>query len=419
MILAKLFFTQMPDKIRIAFLCHPYHRGGVTRWMADAAVAAANNRYDVYFVTVNPVKEFHTSGGRETMMSLLFPYRGLVHIVSADVGYEFEFGTEAYRAEVYSALIMQNVPDCPIVVSDDMAAWAAAASIADEYPMVGVLHGDQDYYYSRAQKYHEQLSACVCVSGRVRRNLLEKCPAINERKVHVIPCGINLPRFQPNERSDDITRLIFIGRLSDYEKRAYDLMSICAALHKEGFSFHLDIVGNSEESRIEFSENFRKNGVADFVTFHGWQQAGDIQKLLNSADVLLLTSNSEGMPLVMMEALAAGCGFTGTRVSGIEDYEHDERAADCLSVYTVGDIADAVVKIKQVAAVPVETRQTAARRLAEEAFSMLVCLEKYAKVALSAGAYAIVPQKVGLSPVGKLYSKIRAVARHLKVKVRR
>ncbi len=406
----------MPDKKRIAFLCHPYHRGGVTRWMADAAVAAANSGYEVYFVTVNPVKEFHTSGGRETMVSLLYPYRGLIHILSPDAGYEFEFGTEAYRAGVYSAYIMQNVPDCPIIVSDDMSAWAAAASIADVYPMVGVLHGDQDYYYGRAQKYHEQLSVSVCVSGRVMRNLLEKCPAIDKNKVHVIPCGINLPRLQPNVKSDGVTRLTFIGRLSDYEKRAYDLVSICAALHKDGFSFHLDIVGNSEESRIEFTENFRKNGVEGFVTFHGWQQQDEIQKLLNKADILLLTSNSEGMPLVMMEALASGCGFTGTRVSGIEDYEHDARAADCVSVYTVGDIADAVVKIKRIAAVPIEQRQAAALRLAEDEFSMQVCLERYSKALFSAHTYTITRKEIDLSTGGKLYSRLIAVARSWKVK---
>ncbi len=352
------------------------------------------------------------------MVSLLRPHSGKVRVVSEKVGYEFEFGAEAYRASAYARLITAHVPvGTPIIVSDDMAAWAAAASIADRYPMVGVLHGDQDYYAERAQRFQQQMSVCVCVSGRVRKRSLEKCPAIDQQRVFVIPCGVNLPAYQPHTQQNEVNRLIFIGRLTDYEKRAYDLVSICAALHNEGFPFHLDIVGNSEESKVEYAANFAKNGVGEMVTFHGWQQAPQVQQLLNRSDILLLTSNSEGMPLVMMEALASGCGFTGTRVSGIEDYENDPRATDCVSVYTVGDIADAVAKIQKVAAVPMVQRQQAARQLAEAEFSMQVCLDRYIGALASAKISDIQPHTINFSAVDAIRSRLVALARYLKVKM--
>ena len=190
----------------------------------------------------------------------------------------------------------------------------------------------------------------------------------------IIPCGIELPDFEPSSPDDGILRLIFVGRLTDYEKRAEDLIKICALLHKKGVLFHLDIVGNTTESKTEFTERLKTEGVTKEVSFYGWLSKGEIQQLLKGSDIALLTSNSEGMPLVMMEAFASGCGFTGTRVSGIEDFENDPLAANCISVYSIGDIEDAVNKINKVAAVPKGVRQSAARKLAEAEFSMGVCL---------------------------------------------
>jgi len=137
---------------------------------------------------------------------------------------------------------------------------------------------------------------------------------------------------------------------------------------------------------------------------------------LSESDVLILTSDFEGMPIAMMEALATGCGVAGTRVSGIEDYEHHPLAADCLSVFTVGAIEDAVNKINMVAAVPKERRRWAARKLAESEFSMEVCLGKYLEVI---EAIQVTPISAGgeirLSPLKLLYSNLLSLVRKMKV----
>ena len=53
----------MNAKRQLAFLCHPYHRGGVTRWMVDAAANAASAGHTVWFVTVQPSAEFGLCAG--------------------------------------------------------------------------------------------------------------------------------------------------------------------------------------------------------------------------------------------------------------------------------------------------------------------------------------------------------------------
>ncbi len=407
------------DNKRIAFLCHPYHRGGVTRWMADAAVCAAKMGFEVYFITVKPVKKFISAGNRETMCELIDKNAAGVKLVSGKVNFTFEFGTEAYRSNVYSRLVQKNVPEgTPVIVSDDMAVWSAAGAIADKYPMIGVLHSDDTVYYELGGKYYAQMSLCACVSNRIKKTVMQKYPQMNPQILHTIPCGIILPEFAPTTKKNDLIRLIFIGRITEYQKRAGDLILICALLHRQGIAFHLNIAGNSPGSEKDFAQQFEEAGVGDFVSFHGWLSQQQIQPLLNQSDVMLLPSNFEGMPLVMMEALASGCAFTGTRVSGVEDYENAPGTEDCLSVYTIGDIEDAVSKIRKLAAIPLQTRQLAARKLAEAEFSMQACLDKYFSAIAAMHGIAPVALKVRLSAGDKIKSNALAIARYAKMSLK-
>lgn len=367
----------MPAEPQIAFLCHPYHRGGVTRWMADAAVEAARRGCTVYFVVPRPGKPFVSAGGREPMLQLLAPHSGLIKIISVDVGWEFEFGTHAYRMYVYRQLVLQHVPaGAWLIPSDDKAVWDAAGTLAHQYPMIGVLHGDQDYYYERALDHKDALSLMVCVSNRISRKLAERLNANDRKRTVTIPCGIKLPQILPAVRHAKL-QLAFVGRLTDYEKRAYDLPPICGALARKALPYHLHIAGNSDTSAKEFATQFAQNGGAEHITFHGWVSAGQVEQILHGTDVLLLTSNSEGMPLVMMEALACGSGFVGTRVSGIEDFGEHAEAANCFRIYEIGDVAQAAAAIAELAAVPPEERSASARKMAEQEFSLTVCIDRY------------------------------------------
>ena len=350
------------------------------------------------------------------MYDLLHDNTGGVKLISTKVNFTFEFGTEAFRANVYSQLVSERVPaGTPLIVSDDMAVWAAAAAIADKYPMIGVLHSDDTVYYELAGRYYAQMSVCACVSNRIRNTVIQKNPQMPLQNLHTIPCGIILPVFAPSAKKDDLIRLIFIGRITDYQKRAEDLISICGLMHRQGIAFHLDIAGNSDESEKDFAARFGAAGVGEFVSFHGWRSQQQIQPLLNQADMLLLTSNFEGMPLVMMEALASGCAFTGTRVSGIEDYENIPGGEECLSVYTIGDIEDAVSKIRKSATVPIHTRQLAARKLAEAEFSMQACLDKYFSAISDIQEAAPIARNIRFSTSDKIKSKALALARFIKV----
>lgn len=386
--------------------------------MANAAGVAARNGTEVWFVTVEPARPFFSSGGRESICNLVQEQAAGINLVTEKAGFEFELGTEAYRTSRYVKLISSSVPSgTPIIVSDDMAVWTAAAAVAVRYPMIGVLHGDQDYYADKAARFEKQLAAAVCVSARVKKRLTERCPNLDTSKIHVIPCGIELPTIQRREKPDGKLRLGFVGRLTDYEKRGHDVVAICSELNKRRIDFLLTIVGSSKEAELEYGQKFREAGISDAVSFVGWQPAAEVELILSDTDIVILTSNSEGMPLVMMEALGAGCGFVGTRVSGIEDYEQHPLARNCIRVYTVGDTAEGASQIADLAKVDAEQRAKDARAIAEAEFTMDKCLERYGTalrtVPCSAAAYPIPP----LSAQLQIKSRLRAGLRYVRLKL--
>lgn len=402
---------------RLAFLCHPYHRGGVTRWMADAAMAASAT-HEVYFITVQPTVPFFSAGGRETLLQLIHN-SDRIHRVYQSVGREFEFGTPQYREYIYSKLLSQVPAGTPLILSDDYSVWEAATHHHHTYPIVGVLHADEDHYYHLAVKHQKRVDLLACVSERLRKKTLELAPTFPSGHVPVIPCGIHLPTPHFNTRPVEDIRLVYVGRIANYQKRTADLVKICARLSELGIRYHLNIIGDGKEPRMELEQKTKEAGLEKHISFLGWLSQQQVAAHLANSDVLLLTSNFEGMPIAMMEGLAMGCGFVGTRVSGIEDIEYHKYAPGCLGIFEVGNINEAVQHIQRVAAIPPQQRMLAARALAEAEFTMDVCLGRYyaAISNLPTRQFTATPVK-SIAFADNIRSRCLAMARTLKMKMR-
>ncbi len=365
---------------KIAFLCHPYHRGGVTRWMADAALAYSKNKFEVYFVTVEPTISFFSGEGRETMLQLLRKTPSDIKIITAKAGRDFEFGLPDYVANIYKSLITENIPlGTPIILSDDGIVWQAAAALHKSYPLVGVLHADEPHYYQLAQKYKKEVDIFVCVSERINRVTAQQNPDLDKKRVFTIPCGIELPPPPGVGQANNVLSLVYVGRISEYQKRTGDILKIATQLKTDGINFKLNIIGDGGAYKTALVKSATEAGLDKQIAFKGWLSQAEVHQYLSSSDILLLASDFEGMPIAMMEGLASGCGFVGTRVSGIEDFEHHSLASSCFGTFDVGNIVEAVIKIKEIAAVPLPQRKKAARELAETQFSMEICIDKYKK----------------------------------------
>ena len=320
----------------ILFLSHPYHRGGVTQWMADAFNEWNDNFGNAYFVTVQPKQIFISAPDRpevRTMLSCSYQQ----HLFFASVGRLFELGTLEYKASTYRKIIKKVIyQGTPVIPSDDEACWMAAAACADRNPMVAILHADEELYFQLVEKYKAFVCVFICVSSRILIKLLKRYPQFSNRAI-ALPCGILVDQFTLAPDKAEI--IAWVGRLSRYQKRAQDIIPLFEIVREKWPACRLQVLGHGDYSETIITEAEQLE-LRDSVEITGWVDSAEIRRRLSKTKVFLQTSDFEGTSVAMMEALASGCTVVSTRVSGAEDLESLPEAGDVIYLYSIGNIEE-------------------------------------------------------------------------------
>jgi glycosyltransferase involved in cell wall biosynthesis len=338
--------------------------------MIDAAHEYAERGFKTWFITIRP-SGFISGGERPAMAGLLPEHRNL-NLIAPLKSRTFELGTKKGRSIDYAISVIKNVPaGTPVILSDDTAIWTAGKLISRQYPVIGVLHSDDEVYYALYKEYGKYLSSIVAVSERIRKKAL-KTDQLD--KIRVIPCSLRLPEYKLSRENSQLN-LLWAGRIEERQKRVSDIPRIAKKLLDEKMDFHWTISGHGDDLLLK--EEIYKNGLVDNFTFTGWINREALYGIMDNSDLLVLTSNFEGMSVVVMEAISKGLGVVSTRVSGVEDLEMDDLSEEALALYDIGNIDQAVAGIKKLASIPEAIRIKASRKLAEKYYSIQSCINKY------------------------------------------
>jgi glycosyltransferase involved in cell wall biosynthesis len=155
----------------------------------------------------------------------------------------------------------------------------------------------------------------ICVSEAVRRRLVEDY-GYAESRTRTIYCGIDLGHFRPEAAGPRSTggppRIVCVARLSRV-KRIDILLQALHSLLTSSVPWRCTIVGGGP-LEAELRQLSERLGLSSHVHFAG--QVDDIRSILGSADLLALSSDTEGLPLVIMEAMALGVPCVVTDVGG-------------------------------------------------------------------------------------------------------
>jgi glycosyltransferase involved in cell wall biosynthesis len=208
----------------------------------------------------------------------------------------------------------------------------------------------------------------VCFSESERRLLLTYYPRVAS-KIRIIPNGVDIKRFAPNESIRNSQRqlirvpkqafaLIFIGH--EYERKGLHtvLDSLCI-LDRDVW---LIVIGGTEDEIRRATQYATERGVADRVRFLGVVR--EVEDVLNCADCLVMPSSFEAWPLVGLEAMACGLPALLTPVGGIPEYLFDG-VNGFLILRDPADIADKVGKLRSDAGQLVEMRARCVRMAAD------------------------------------------------------
>ncbi|AOZ00571.1 glycosyl transferase family 1 [Cupriavidus sp. USMAHM13] len=149
--------------------------------------------------------------------------------------------------------------------------------------------------------------------------------AVPASHISVMPNGIDTARFRPDNATGrqlraalripaEVPLVLNVGRLAA-EKNQAGLIDAFALARRDsgGTPARLLIVGEGPE-RASLQARIREHGLQHAVTLAGAR--GDIPALLNAADLFVLSSVVEGLPLALAEALACGCPVVATDAAG-------------------------------------------------------------------------------------------------------
>ncbi len=143
--------------------------------------------------------------------------------------------------------------------------------------------------------------------------------------IKVITNGINLNDFNKarNNKIDGKLNLLFIGRLVPQKGLLTLLKSIDILVNKKAQkNIKLKVIGEGSERKIAEQYIINKK-IKGNIEFLGWVKLEELNNFYNSVDIFVLPSTFEGMPSVVLQAMACGLPVVSTKVFGSEDLIKD------------------------------------------------------------------------------------------------
>ncbi len=178
--------------------------------------------------------------------------------------------------------------------------------------------------YSRLPKLAKQfLSSLFCrcngfiVLSTIWQDFYINNLGLNPERVFVLPNPTELPVTIPQRCNKEKVTLLFCGRVGE-RKGAFDLIKAFANLPAATRnSSELILAGDGDiEQGKELVKSFN---LVDKIKFLGWVDSKQRDSLLNQADVFILPSYNEGLPMAILEAMAWGLPIISTPVGGIPE----------------------------------------------------------------------------------------------------
>jgi len=122
------------------------------------------------------------------------------------------------------------------------------------------------------------------------------------------------------KQSREERKLLFVGSI-DERKGIYDLLTVLQQVDKP---YRLRVCGGFENDQAKERFEALAKGLEDKVVFLGFVDGEEKRKVFLDTDVLLLPSYGEGLPMVILEAMEAGCGVITTDVGAIPEIVRPE-----------------------------------------------------------------------------------------------
>ena len=190
---------------------------------------------------------------------------------------------------------------------------------------------------------------CLTVSEYNRRYILEHYCGVGAEKIVVWRMGVGIGEDTPVRSSSRETGnaafgLLAAGRLHPVKNHAF-LVRACAELRARGVNFECFIAGAGPERR-HLQSVIRKYGLEDCVSLLGLVPHEQLDSLYDRADLVVLTSHSEGIPLSLMEAMARAKIVLAPAITGIPELVIPGKTGFLYQAGSLDDFVDRLLLIR-------------------------------------------------------------------------
>ena len=211
-------------------------------------------------------------------------------------------------------------------------------------PYSFTVHGPHDLTMSPLLSFEDKVREAgfvATISHHTRAQLMRFCDPRDWEKLHIVRCGLDsIYLQQPPVALPKEPRLVCVARF-DPEKGHLVLLDAAAKLAQEGLAFEIDLIGDGM-LRPQIERAIAERGLRGRVVLSGWLSSEQVRDRLLASRIFVLPSFAEGLPVVLMEALAIGRPVITTYVAGIPELVVDGENGWLVPASSVEDLARAM-----------------------------------------------------------------------------
>ena len=274
---------------------------------------------------------------------------GLKPIIVEEMMREINLKNDYAAYKKIKKIIQEFKPDIVHTHASKAGTIGRLAAVSCNVPIiVHTFHGHvfhsyfgklKTIFYKNIERYMAKRStAIIAISEKQKQELVDIYKICISEKVHVIPLGFDLSKFQENQEEkrktfrakynldDDEIAISIIGRLVPVKNHSLFLEGLKFVSEKTSKKIRAFIIGDGEsrlaietkatELNIPF-EDATKTNKKSLLTFTSWIKEIDVA--LAGSDIIALTSFNEGTPVSLIEAQAANKPIVSTNAGGIEN----------------------------------------------------------------------------------------------------
>jgi glycosyltransferase involved in cell wall biosynthesis len=219
-------------------------------------------------------------------------------------------------------------------------------------PVVVHMHGSNFYKFyadlpgpcQKGLRFILNRARYVVVLGDDWRQFLISSIGVEPDKIAIIVNGVPGPDDIDRSRAADRAscRIVFLGQIGE-RKGVPDLLAAFQTPRLLARSWTATVAGDGEVD--EFRAAVAKAGLQDRVSVPGWVGREAASDLLREADIFVLPSHFEAMPIAILEAMAHGVAVVATPVGAIPEFLTDGQTALLVPPGAPDELADAIVRL--------------------------------------------------------------------------